>query len=119
MARVEDYCKHNGVYKSTLFTTAYSFLLAKFNNEQESLFTTVYNGRSDKRFSRSIGMAVKTLPVYAKFTPEHKVLDLLMRAQEQMSGCRQHEIYTYSDLMTDLNLQNKSMFAKNRLPLKR
>ncbi len=111
MARVEDYCKHNGVYKSTLFTTAYSFLLAKFNNEQESLFTTVYNGRSDKRFSRSIGMAVKTLPVYAKFTPEHKVLDLLMRAQEQMSGCRQHEIYTYSDLMTDLNLQSNSMFA--------
>ena len=111
LGRVDDYCKQNGVFKSTLFTTAYAFLLAKFNNEQESLFTTVYNGRSDKRFARSVGMTVKTLPVYTKFTPETTVLDLLLHGQEQMGGCRQHEAYTYSDLMTDLNLQSNSMFA--------
>ena len=111
MNRVEDYCKKNGVFKSTLFTTAYSFLLAKFNNEPESLFTTVYNGRSDKRFAHSVGMMVKTLPVYAKFTNETTVLELLQQGQDQMSGCRQHEVYTYSDVMTDLNLQSNSMFA--------
>ena len=111
LSRVDDYCKKNGVFKSTLFTTAYAFLLAKFNNEQESLFTTVYNGRSDKRFAHSVGMAVKTLPVYAKFTAETTVLDLLLRGQDQMSGCRKHEVYTYADMMTDLNLQSNSMFA--------
>ena len=83
---VEDYCKQNGVFKSTLFTTAYAFLLAKFNNEQESLFTTVYNGRSDKRFARSVGMTVKTLPVYAKFTADTSVLELLQQGQDQMSA---------------------------------
>ena len=111
MKRVETYCADNGIYKSTLFTTAYSFLLAKFNNELESLFTTVYNGRSDKRFARSVGMTVKTLPVYAKFTPETSVLDMLQQGQAQMGGCRQHEVYTYTDVMTDLNLQTNSMFA--------
>ena len=111
MAKVEDYCKLHGVYKSTLFTTAFAFLLAKFNNEPESLFTTVYNGRPDKRFSHSVGMTVKTLPVYAKFTPDTRVLDLLQQGQEQMSGCRQHEVYTYSDVMADLNLQSNAMFA--------
>ncbi len=109
--RVEDYCKQNGVFKSTLFTTAYAYLLAKFNNEQESLFTTVYNGRNDKRFAHSVGMAVKTLPVYTKFTNDTTVLDLLLKGQEQMGGCRKHDIYTYSDLVTDLNLQSNSMFA--------
>ena len=111
MSRVEDFCKRNGVFKSTLFTAAYSFLLAKFNNEQESLFTTVYNGRSDKRFSHSVGMTVKTLPVYAKFTNDTTVLDLLNRGQELMGGCRKYEVYTYTDVMTDLNLQSNSMFA--------
>ncbi len=111
LGRVEDYCKQNGVFKSTLFTTAYAYLLAKFNNEQESLFTTVFNGRNDKRFTRSVGMAVKTLPVYAKFTNETTVLDLLLSGQEQMSGCRKHDIYSYSDIVTDLNLQSNSMFA--------
>jgi amino acid adenylation domain-containing protein len=109
--RAEDFCKQNGVFKSTLFTTAYAFLLAKFNNEQESLFTTVYNGRSDKRFNHSVGMTVKTLPVYAKFTPDTTVIDLLKQGQEQMGGCRKHEVYTFTDVMTDLNLQSNSMFA--------
>ena len=111
MARVDGYCKQNDVFKSTLFTTAYAFLLAKFNNEQESLFTTVFNGRKDKRFSHSVGMAVKTLPVYAKFTADTTVLELLRQGQEQMSGCRKHDIYTYGDIVTDLNLQSNSMFA--------
>ena len=67
MEKVEAFCKANGIYKNTLFTAAYAYLLAKFNNEQESLFTTVYNGRNDQRFLHSVGMTVKTLPVYAKF----------------------------------------------------
>ena len=108
---VDDYCKQNSVFKSTLFTTAYAYLLAKFNNEQESLFTTVYNGRSDKRFAHSVGMAVKTLPVYAKFTNDTTVLDLLHAGQEQMGGCRKNDVYSYSDIVTDLNLQSNSMFA--------
>ena len=111
LSRVDEYCKQNGVFKSTLFTTAYAFLLAKFNNEQESLFNTVYNGRTDKRFARSIGMTVKTLPVYAKFTNETTVLELLRQGQDQMSGCREHELYSYADLMTDLKLQTNSIFA--------
>ncbi len=111
LKRVEDYCKQHGVFKSTLFTTAFSFLLAKFNNEQETLFTTVFNGRHDKRFARSVGMTVKTLPVYAKFTADTSVLELLQQGQQQMSGCREHDIYSYSDVVADLNLQSNTMFA--------
>ena len=111
LSRVDEYCKKNGVFKSTMFTTAYAFLLAKFNNEHESLFNTIYNGRTDKRFNRSLGMTVKTLPVYAKFTDETTVLELLQQGQDQMGGCREHDTYSYADLMTDLNLQSNSIFA--------
>ena len=111
LKRVEDFCKENGIFKSNFFTAAYSLLLAKYNNEQESLFTTVYNGRSDKRMSHTVGMMVKTLPVYGKFTDETTTLDFLRALQEQMTGCREHSIYSYSDLMTDMNLQTNSMFA--------
>ena len=111
MERVDSFCKQNGVFKSNLFTMAYSLLLAKYNNEQESLFTTVYNGRTDKRFLHSVGMTVKTLPVYAKFSGETTVLDFLKAGQDQMSGCRKHLIYSYSDMLSDLSLQSNSMFA--------
>lgn len=111
MTRVDDFCKQHGVFKSTLFTSAFAFLLAKYNNEDESLFTTVYNGRSDKCFAHSVGMTVKTLPVYAKFTTETTVLDYLKQGQQQMSGCRKHEIYSYSDVVNNLNLQTNAMFV--------
>jgi len=109
--KVEAFRTANGIYKNTLFTAAYAYLLAKYNNEQEALFSTVYNGRTDKRFLHSVGMTVKTVPVYAKFTGDTSVMDFLKACQEQQTGCRKHDIYTYPDLMADLNLQSNSLFA--------
>jgi len=109
--KVEAYCREQGIYKSTFFTAAYSFLLAKMNNEQEVLFNTIHNGRSDKRLSHSVGMFVKTLPVYAKFTDTTAVSEFLKAGQEQMTGQRQHEAYAYTDVATDLGLQAATLFA--------
>ena len=117
MDRVDAFCKTNGIKKSTFFTAAYSFLLAKYNNEQESLFTTVFNGRTEPKFQHSVGMTVKTLPVYAKFTEDTTVLDFMKASEEQMIGCRKHDLYSYTDIMTDLNLQTNSMFAWHGLLL--
>ena len=111
MDAVDKFCKDNGIFKSNFFTMVYSFLLAKFNNENESLFTTIYNGRNDKRFLHSVGMTVKTLPVYGKFTNDTRVLDFLKAGQDQMSGCRKHDIYAFSDVLNDIGLQSNSMFA--------
>ena len=111
MDRVDAFCKTNGIKKSTFFTSAYSFLLAKYNNEHESLFTTVFNGRTEPKFMHSVGMTVKTLPVYAKFTEETTVLDFLKAGEEQMIGCRKHDLYAYTDIMNDLSLQTNSIFA--------
>ena len=111
MAEVERFCQEHGIYKSTFFTAVYSFLLAKYNNEQEVLFSTIHNGRSDKRLAHTMGMLVKTLPAYAKFDNDTTVLDFLKAGQEQMSGCRQHEAYAYSDMMADLGLQVATTFA--------
>ena len=109
--QVDAFCKGHGIFKSTFFTAAYAYLLAKFNNEQEALFNTIHNGRSDKRLVHSVAMLVKTLPVYAKFTDDTTVQDFLKAGQEQMTGCRQHEAYAYSDMVTDLNIQASTLFA--------
>lgn len=109
--QVDTFCKKNKVFKSNLFTTAYAFLLAKYNNEQESFFTTAYNGRNDKRLAHTVGMFVKTIPVYTKFTVETTVMDLLRAGQEQMSGCRKHDTYSFMDFMHDVSPQFNTMFG--------
>ena len=108
---LEAYCKKHGIYKSTFFTAAYGYLLAKYNNEQQALFSTIHNGRADKQLAHSLAMLVRTLPVYAKWDDATTVLDFLKVGQEQMSGCIQHDTYSYSDMVNDLGLQAATMFA--------
>ena len=109
--RLDTFLKEHGIFKSTFFTAAYSFLLAKYNNEHESLFSTVYSGRADKRTERSVGMMVRTVPVYARFDDDTTVADYLKAGQEQMTGCRQHECYAFTDVMSDLKPQLATYYA--------
>ena len=111
MDRVDAFCKANGIFRSSVFTAAYGYLLAKYNNEQQALFSTVHNGRADKRCSHTVGMMVKTVPVYAKFDDDTRVLDIIKTGEEQMKGCRQHGLYSYSDALNDLGLQPATLFV--------
>ena len=111
LATIEAFREKYGIFKNTLFSAVYGFLLAKYNNEKEALFCTAYKGRQDKRLARTFGMFVKTLPVWMKFTDDTTTLDFLKGGQEQISGCREHDTYTFTDVMTDLNLQMGSIFS--------
>ena len=108
---VDAFCRTHGIFKSTFFTGVYSYLLAKYNNDQEALFNTVYSGRTDKQLARTVAMLVKTVPVYAKFTNDTAVLDFQKSGEEQMKGCREHDTYSYVDVASDLKLQVDSFFA--------
>ena len=108
--RVDAFCKTNGIFRSSFFTAAYAYLLAKYNNEEQVLFNTVHNGRADKRASRTVGMLVKTVPVYARFDGDTRVLDFIKAGEKQMNGCRQHDSYNYSDVVNDLGLQPATLF---------
>ena len=111
LAEVEEFCRANQIFKSTFFTAAYALLLARFNGEQESLFNTVYNGRADSRLAHTLGMFVKTFPVYMKFDDSTTVLDFMRVCQENMKGCREHDIYSYGDAIRDLGLQIPTDFV--------
>ena len=111
LCEVEQFCSKHKVFKSNFFTTAYAFLLAKFAGTQEALTSTVYNGRSDKRLSHTVGMFVKRLPVYIKFDNSTTVMDVLQVQQTQMSGCRSNDIFSYSDLYHEMGIQTDNIMA--------
>ena len=108
---VEEFGKVNGVFKSNFLTSAYALLLAKTAGEEEAVFNTVYNGRKDTALSHTVGMFVKTFPVYAKFNAETTTLDYLKVMQEQMRGCRDNYLYSYNDLMHEATLNSDIIFV--------
>ena len=109
--KVDEFCKSKGIFRSTLFTATYAYLLAKFAGEQEALFNTFYKGRNDERLANTVGMLVKTVPVYIKFDENTTVADLLVEHQEEMKGAREHAAYSYTDIQHDLGLRPSSEFA--------
>ena len=111
VAEVEAFGKANGVFKSNYFTAAYALLLAKTAGEEESVFTTIYNGRKDKSMSQTAGMFVKTLPVFARFDANTTTLDFLKTMQDQMHGCRDNDLFSYTDLLHETSISSDIMFV--------
>ena len=46
------------------FISVFGLTLGKYNFRKDAVFTTIYHGRNDSRLSETVGMLVKTLPVY-------------------------------------------------------
>jgi len=108
---VESFCSVHGIYKSTLMTTAYAYLLARYNNVQASFTRTVHSGRQDKRLRRTQGMFVHSVPVYCLFDDDTTVMQLLLRQQELMTGCMEHGAYSFIDVVNDMHLMPDNTFA--------
>ena len=68
-----SYCEKLGVTPNILFTGLFGILMAKYSNAEDSLFSTIYNGRNDSRLENTVCMLVKALPVYCKFDPKTTV----------------------------------------------
>ena len=108
--KVVAFCRQNGVSEAALASGAFALLNGIYNNQQEALFSTIYNGRGVKT-QNNVSMLVKTLPVYCKWTSETKVKDFLREIRMQAKMTRKHDIYSFMDLNKICPMSNKAFFA--------
>ena len=78
---LKNFCKSNKISASALTSAAFALVLGTYTNQQESLFSTIYHGR-DEKTKNIVGMFVKTLPVYCKWTSDKKISELLAELTE-------------------------------------
>ncbi len=107
---IEHFCSMEKVTRYALFTAAFGFLLAKYQGEEHSVFTTVHNGRSDSRFARSIAMYVKTFPVLCN-TDKSDISDYVKETARQLDASRLHDIYSFAEIHHDLGINADIMFV--------
>ena len=108
---VEDYTKKNAITENTLFLGAFAYTLAKFNGANEVNFVSVNNGRHDTRLSNSIGMFVKTLPLYYSINDKGNVKDYLKNIQDDFFETMSHDLVSLSDLVKDCDISNNIQFV--------
>lgn len=107
---VRSFAKHCGVKLSTVFSGAFSYLLSKYTGNDQALFSTIYNGR-DSRFANSVGMFVKTYPVYADFSGDDTIREFLKKLDAQITLNRKNDLYSYADFCADTKLKPSVLFG--------
>ena len=104
---VKDFCKKNGITENVFFIAAFGLTLGKYNFKNHSVFTTVYHGRNDSRLSDTVGMLVKTLPVYCNFAGT--TADYLTDVQQQLMDSMNNDIYPFSQISREFNIKADAM----------
>ncbi|MGN0469465.1 MAG: amino acid adenylation domain-containing protein [Acutalibacteraceae bacterium] len=107
---IKNFAQAHSIKSSTFFTGVFGFVLAKFSGAEESLFSTIYNGRN-KKLARSCGMFVKTLPVYCNSKKNDNTEQYLHDLDLQLDSNRKYDLYSYADICADMQISPKSLFA--------
>lgn len=105
--QVKDFCKKHGITENVFFISAFGLTLAKYNFREDSVFTTIYHGRNDSRLSETVGMLVKTLPVYCDFSGSMK--DGLIAIQQQLIDSMNNDIYPFSEISHAFHIKADAM----------
>lgn len=108
---VSSFSKENGVGISIPFTVAFGYTLSNFTGDSGALFATIHHGRNGSETSRTLGMMVKTFPVYQNFREDRNIAELLKQTSEQIRGARSRALYSFGDCCTDLSLTPQICFA--------
>ena len=89
------------------FISAFGITLGKYNFRKDAVFTTIYHGRNDSRLSDTVGMLVKTLPVYCDFSGS--TADCLNAVQQQLINSMNNDIYPFSQISHEFNIKADAM----------
>jgi len=104
---VKAFCKKHGITENVFFISAFGITLGKYNFRKDAVFTTIYHGRNDSRLSDTVGMLVKTLPVYCDFSGSTK--DCLNEVQQQLINSMNNDIYPFSQISHEFNIKADAM----------
>lgn len=108
---VQSYCIKHRITPNVFFTGAFGFTLAQFKNQTESAFCTIYNGRSDSRTAESVGMLVKTMPVYCNLETPNTVESYLKAVKKHLLALMDHDIYSFGEISRELGISADILFA--------
>lgn len=104
------FSKKNKISESILFVAAFSYALMKFNGMNECLFTTASSGRHDKRLNNTIGMFVKTVPLYFKAEKDIKISEYLKLVQDDFYKTLENDCISFSELSGEYSITNDIAF---------
>lgn len=107
--KIRTFSHKNRIKTSALFYAAFGYVMSKYTGSENSVFSTVFNGR-DNKIADDIGMFVKTFTVVCK-AGDGRIIDYIRKIDEQINQSRCHSLYSYSDICAEMNINPQVYFA--------
>lgn len=108
---ITDFCEVNKLSLNAFFTSAFGFLLSKYCRKDNTIFTTIYNGRNDSRLNNTVAMLVKTLPVSCNITKEEEAIKYVNKIGNQLIDSMANDIYSFSEISRKFMISSNVLFA--------
>ena len=93
LAMVDRFTRDNGITDGTLCSAAFGLLQGHNNGEQAGVILTLYNGRDDSRFERTMGAVYRHYPLCVRWSDKMTAREFLRQTQENIMLCRRHALY--------------------------
>lgn len=110
-ANVRGFTEAAGITENTLFLGAFEYAVSKFTGQNEVIICTGNHGRHDGRMKNTVGMMVRTLPLYMNIDENSTVCDYLAAVQKNQHDTIKHGSYPFVELAGEYGLQTDVMFV--------
>ena len=108
---IRTFLSENDFSANAFFSAVFAFVLSKFTGKKDTLYTTIYNGRSDSRAARSITMMVKTYPVLCRLNPEDSIKAFVKSVSSMLMSGMTHDIYSFAEIAQEYGIASDVLFA--------
>ncbi len=108
---VKRYCTKNRVTPNAFFNAAFGYTLSRFGNFDETVYTTVYNGRSSSVLAGSVSMLVKTLPVLVHTSGNRIIAEMIRETQEQLLNSMANDVFSFAEISSAYDIKSDILFA--------
>ena len=108
---VESFCAENNITPNVLFTAGFGVLLGKLTGQEEAVFASIYNGRTEARTFHMLGMLVKTYPIYMQLEGTRRVDDFLRTVRESITQLTANDLYSFAEASRAYGVNSDVLFA--------
>ena len=93
LAAVDAFTKAQGVTDGTILAAAFGLLQSLANGEKAAAVLTIYNGRDDIRYERTMGAIYRHYPLCVRWQDDMTAARFVKETQENIMLCRRHALY--------------------------
>lgn len=110
-AEVEAFANKCDVTVNSLLTAAYEYTFLKFAGENEGVICTANHGRHDSRLQNTVGMMVRTVPLYFRLDEEQTIFNFVRLAHKDIGDGISNDCYPFMEIAKEYGVSSEYMFV--------